>query len=76
MILEQVYYRQSDISHRSSSIAFLRKRSKIHVENTEKQTFLILKDDSILRTALSESPITSLKFEHLSPFICSQLFNE
>ena len=52
--------------HLSSSIAFLIKRGKIHVKNTEKPTFLILKDDSILRTALSESPITSLKFEHLS----------
>ena len=39
---------------------------KIHVKNTEKPTFLILKDDSILRTTLSESPITLLKFEHLS----------
>ena len=35
-------------------------------KNTEKLTFLILKDDSILWTALYESPITSLKFEHLS----------
>ena len=52
--------------HLSSSIAFLIKRGKIHVKNTEKPTFLILKDDSILRTTLSESPITSLKFEHLS----------
>ena len=42
------------------------KCGKIYVKNTEKPTFLILKDDSILRTALSESPITSLKFEHLS----------
>ena len=42
------------------------KRGKIHVKNTEKPTFLIPKDYSILRTALSESRITSLKFEHLS----------
>ena len=47
-------------------MAFLRKRGKIHVENTEKPTILILKEDSILRTAFSESPITSLKLEHLS----------
>ena len=47
-------------------MAFLRKRGKIHVENTEKPTFLILKDDSILRTAFSESPITSLKLKQLS----------
>ena len=53
-----------DISQLSSCIAFLLKRGKIHVKNTEKSTFFILKDDSILRTALSESPITSLKFEH------------
>ena len=38
------------------------KRGKIHVKNTEKPTFLILKDDSILPTALSEFPITLLKF--------------
>ena len=49
-----------------SSIAFLVKRGKIHVKDTEKPTFLILRDDCIQRTALSESPITSLKFEHLS----------
>ena len=48
--------------HLSSSIAFLMKLGKTHVKNTEKPTFLILKDDSILPTALSESPITSLKF--------------
>ena len=50
----------------SSSIAFLINCSKIHVKNTEKPTFLILKDDSILQTPLFESPITSLKSEHLS----------
>ena len=38
------------------------KLGKTHVKNTEKPTFLILKDNSILPTALSESPITSLKF--------------
>ena len=32
------------------------KRGKIHVKNTEKPKFLILKDDSILRTALSLKP--------------------
>ena len=32
----------------------------------QKPTFLTLKDDSILRTALFEYPFTSLKFEHLS----------
>ena len=37
----------------------------MHVKNIEKPTFLVLKDDSILRPALSESPITSLNFEHL-----------
>ena len=37
----------------------------MHVKNTEKPTFLVLKDDSIWRPALSESPITSLNFEHL-----------
>ena len=42
----------------SSSIAFLINCSKIHIKNAEKPTFLILKDDSILQTALSESPIT------------------
>ena len=41
------------------------KRGKMHVKNTEKPTFLILKDDYILRPALAESPITSLKFEPL-----------
>ena len=50
----------------SSSIAFLINCSKIHVKNTEKATILILKDDSILQTALFEFPITSLKSEHLS----------
>ena len=39
----------------SSIIVFLIKRGKIHIKNTEKQTFLNLKDDSILRTALHES---------------------
>ena len=62
----RVYYRSCDIFHLSSSVAFLIKRGKIHVKHTEKLTFLILKDDSILRTALSESLITSLKFEHFS----------
>ena len=42
------------------------KRGKIHAKNKEKPTFLTLKDDSILRTALAASSITSLKFEHLS----------
>ena len=32
------------------------KRGKIHVKNSEKPKFLILKDDSILRTALSLKP--------------------
>ena len=50
----------------SISIAFLLKRDNIRVKNTEKPTFLILKDDSILRTAPSESRVNSLKFEHLS----------
>ena len=31
----------------STSIAFLIKRGKMHVKNTEKPTFLVLKDDSI-----------------------------
>ena len=44
-----------------SGIAFLIKRGKIHVKNTEKSTFLILKDDSMSRTALPNPP-----FEHLS----------
>ena len=48
------------------SIAFFIKGGKINVKYTENLTFLILKDDSILWTALSESSITSLKFEHLS----------
>ena len=61
-----VYARQSDIFHLSSSIAFLIKRDEIHVKNKEKPTFLILKVNYILRTALSESPVTLLKFEHLS----------
>ena len=34
------------IFHLSRSIAFLIKRSEIHVKNTEKPTFLILKDVS------------------------------
>ena len=38
----------------------------ILVKNTEKPTFLILKDDSNLQTVLPESPISWLKFEHLS----------
>ena len=37
-----------------------------HCKNTEKPTFFILKDDSILRTVLSEFPVNSLKFEYLS----------
>ena len=52
----------NDIFHLSSSIAFLIKHDEIHVKNKEKPTFLILKVDSILQTALSESPIwTPLK---------------
>ena len=42
------------------------KRGKMHVKSKEKLTFLFLRDDSIWRAALSESPISSLKFEHLS----------
>ena len=38
----------------------------MHVKNIEKPTFLILNDDSNLRTALSETRVNSLKFEHLS----------
>ena len=37
-----------------------------HCKNTEKPTFFILKDDSILRTVLSEFPVNSLRFEYLS----------
>ena len=52
----------NDIFPLSSSIAFLIKRDEIHVKNKEKPTFLLLKVDSILQTALSESPIwTPLK---------------
>ena len=32
----------------------------MHVKNKETPTFLILKDDSYLRTALSESPIVEI----------------
>ena len=49
----------------SSNIAFLIKCGKIHVKNTEKPTFLILNDYSILRTALSKSHVNLLNFEHL-----------
>ena len=38
----------------------------MHVKNIEKPTFLILNDDSNLRTALSETRVNLLKFEHLS----------
>ena len=38
----------------------------MHVKNIEKSTFLILNDDSNLRTALSETRVNLLKFEHLS----------
>ena len=49
----------------SSNIAFLIKCDKIHVKNTEKPTFLILNDYSILRTALPKSHVNLLNFEHL-----------
>ena len=49
----------------SSNIAFLIKCGKIHVKNTEKPTFLILNDYSILRTALPKSHVNLLNFEHL-----------
>ena len=56
----------SNVFHLSRSIAFLLKRGNIHVKNTEKPSFLIQNDDSIVRTALSEFCVNSRKFEHLS----------
>ena len=46
------------------------KCGKIYVKNTEKPTFLILKDDDILRTAISE--LESNESNQTSIFTCTE----